>query len=105
MKYEHGHRLPTTPEIVYAAVRDALDRAEVYGIGSLGTYLMATRTARAGEAPWATAPREVMATALVRAILDHARIANHVRTVTICETEPERLDMAWEALRRAYTVG
>ena len=105
IKYEHGHRLPTTPEIVYAAVRDALDRAEVYGIGSLGTYLMATRTARAGEAPWATAPREVMATALVRAILDHARIANHVRTVTICETEPERLDMAWEALRRAYTVG
>ena len=105
IKYEHGHRIPTTPEIVYAAVRDALDRAEVYGIGSLGTYLMATRTARAGEAPWATAPREVMATALVRAILDHARIANHVRTVSICETEPERFDMAWEALRRAYTVG
>ncbi|MSQ43655.1 MAG: hypothetical protein EXR45_05540 [Chloroflexi bacterium] len=105
IKYEHGHRIPTTPEIVYAAVRDALDRAEVYGIESLGTYLMATRTARVGEAPWATAPRDIMATALVRAVLDHARIANHVRTVTICETEPERFDMAWEALRRAYTVG
>lgn len=51
IKYEHGHRLPTTPEIVYAAVRDALDRAEVYGIGSLGTYLMATRTARSGRRP------------------------------------------------------
>ena len=90
-KFEHGSRVPTTPDIVYAAYREALQLAETYGIGSVATHPVATRTTPPGTTPLSTAPAEVMVRALWDAIVDHARVARRVVRVQVYERDASRL--------------
>jgi len=91
---DHGRRVPATPEIVYRAVRAGLEKAEIYHIGMVATYLMAVRPA------YATAPPNEMSEALFRAVLDHAAIASSVELVSICETDPSNYLLAQGALNK-----
>ena len=90
-KFEHGSRVPTTPDIVYAAFREALQLAETYGIGSVATHPVATRVTPPGTTPLSTAPAEVMVRALWDAIVDHARVARRVVRVQVYERDASRL--------------
>lgn len=96
---ENNRRIPATPEIVYRAVRAGLEKAEIYHIGEIATYLMAVRPADA-KGPFATAPPDEMSEALFRAVLDHAAIASSVKLVSICETDPSNHLLAQEALNK-----
>jgi O-acetyl-ADP-ribose deacetylase (regulator of RNase III) len=89
---QNKKRTPATPEIVYHAARAGLEKAEIYRIGAVATYLMATRP------DYRTASPDEMAEALFNAILDHAAIASSVEVVRICETDPTNHQMAQRAL-------
>jgi O-acetyl-ADP-ribose deacetylase (regulator of RNase III) len=90
-KFEHGSRVPTTPDIVYAAYREALELAETYGIGSVATHAVGLRATPAGSTPLATAPAEVMASTLWDALVDHARVARRVVRVQVYERDAARI--------------
>jgi O-acetyl-ADP-ribose deacetylase (regulator of RNase III) len=90
-KFEYGSRVPTTPDIVYAAFREALQLAETYGIGSVATHPVATRTTPPGTTPLATAPAEIMVRSLWDAIVDYARVGRRVRRVQVYERDAARL--------------
>jgi O-acetyl-ADP-ribose deacetylase (regulator of RNase III) len=90
-KFEYGSRVPTTPDIVYAAFREALQLAETYGIGSVATHPVATRTTPPGTTPLATAPAEIMVRALWDAIVDYARVGRRVTRVQVYERDAARL--------------
>jgi O-acetyl-ADP-ribose deacetylase (regulator of RNase III) len=92
--YNDGQRVLATPEIVYRAVRAGLEKAEIYHIGEVATYLMAVRPA------FATAPPGEMSEALFRAVHDHAAIASSVELVSICETDPSNYLLAQGALNK-----
>ena len=100
-KFEHGSRVPTTPDIVYAAFRQALELAESYGFESVATHPVATRVTPPGTTPLATATATVMARALWDAIVDHAAVSRHVRHVQVYERDAVRLDDLVHALREA----
>jgi O-acetyl-ADP-ribose deacetylase (regulator of RNase III) len=100
-KFEHGSRVPTTPDIVYAAYREALQLAETYGIGSVATHPVATRATPPGTTPLATAPAEVMVRALWDAIVDHARVARRVVRVQVYERDAARVPDLVRALQDA----
>jgi len=78
--YQDGHRVRATPDIVYAATRAALEKAEVFQVPSVAAYLMAAR-----YPDYATSPAIAMAEALCYALLDHAMIAVTVRQIILCE--------------------
>jgi O-acetyl-ADP-ribose deacetylase (regulator of RNase III) len=95
IRYDNNsQRVPATPEIVYGAVRAGLEKAEIYHIGAVATYLMAVRPG------FATAPPEEMSEALFRAVLDHAAIASSVKLVSICESDPSKYLLAQGALNK-----
>lgn len=100
-KFEHGSRVPTTPDIVYAAYREAFQLAEAYGIGSVATHPVATRETPPGTTPLATAPAEVMVRAVWDAIVDHARVARRVVRVQVYERDASRLDDVVRGLQDA----
>jgi O-acetyl-ADP-ribose deacetylase (regulator of RNase III) len=100
-KFEHGSRVPTTPDIVYAAYREALQLAETYGIGSVATHPVATRATPPGTTPLATAPAEVMVRAVWDAIVDHARVARRTVRVQVYERDASRLASVVRGLQDA----
>ena len=100
-KFEHGSRVPTTPDIVYAAYREALQLAETYGIGSVATHAVGLRATPPGSTPLATAPAEVMASTLWDAIVDHARVARRVVRVQVYERDAARIPDLVRALQDA----
>ena len=100
-KFEHGSRVPTTPDIVYAAYREALQLAETYGIGSVATHAVGLRATPPGSTPLATAPAEVMASTLWDALVDHARVARRVVRVQVYERDAARIPDLVRALQDA----
>lgn len=90
---QQKNRTPATPEVVYRAVRAGLEKAEVYRIPAVATYLMGLKP------HYRTAPEDQMAEALFRAMLDHAMIATSTHHLRICEDDPSRLDLADQTLR------
>jgi O-acetyl-ADP-ribose deacetylase (regulator of RNase III) len=93
MEYRHGQRVPATPEVVYGAVRAALEKAEAFRMPSVATYLMVQRPGYGSARP------EVMAEALMEALVDHAAVATSVRRIVVCETDAVKLTRAVEALQ------
>jgi O-acetyl-ADP-ribose deacetylase (regulator of RNase III) len=88
-------RIPASPGIVYSATRAALEKAELFRIDSVATYLMVQR------AGYATRPPDEMAEALCRALLDHAAVAVSVARIVLCEEDATGVERATEALDRA----
>lgn len=100
--YRGNARQKATPEILYRATRAGLERAEIYRVSSVATYLMAARP------QYATRPPDDMAETLARALIDHAASASSVTQVVICEhNEPadtfDRVGTAARALAAAYS--
>ena len=87
-----GKRRPATPAIVYRAVRAGLEKAEIYPIPAVATYLMAIRPG------YGAGSDDQLADALFRAFVDHAAIAASVAQIIVCETDPARLALARRAL-------
>jgi hypothetical protein len=81
-----------------------VEKAEIYRISSVATYLMAARYPK-----YATQPEEVMAETLCRALIDHARIASAVNRIVIAEggttsTNKDRVRIAADALLRSFAM-
>ncbi|HEX5414185.1 MAG TPA: macro domain-containing protein [Chloroflexota bacterium] len=99
--YRHGNRTPAPPEVVYRAVRSGLEKAELYRVSSVATYLMAMRPGYRTQLP------DIMAEALCRAVIDHATIAGSVSRIVIVEESSrvpglDTLQLAVKALKAAY---
>ena len=88
-------RIPATPGVLYAAVRAALEKAELYRMDSVATYVMVQRPG------YATRPPGEMAETLFRALLDHAAIASAVQRIVVCEEKDAAVADAQAALARA----
>jgi O-acetyl-ADP-ribose deacetylase (regulator of RNase III) len=99
--YHSSVQTKASPEILYRATRAGLEKAELYRVTSVATYLM---TARAG---YATHPEAVMAETLCRTLIDHARIARSVNHIVIAERNDsstiDRVRLACDALSGAYS--
>src|SRR5262249_16934749 len=79
MPYPPSEPIRATPEIVYHAARNALAAADAAGIDSIATYLWVIRDG------YGTARPPEMASALIRAGLDHGREAVNLGRIAICE--------------------
>ncbi|MGH2460935.1 MAG: hypothetical protein ACRDIY_18925 [Chloroflexota bacterium] len=90
----HSNRRPATPEIVYQAVRAGLEKAEVFRIDAVATYVMAIRKG------FSSASDDQMAEALFRALFDHAAVASSLKCLMVCETDAARLATAVTAMNR-----
>jgi O-acetyl-ADP-ribose deacetylase (regulator of RNase III) len=87
-------RIPATPGIVYSATRAALEKAELFRIDTVATYLMAQRPG------YATRPPDEMAEALCRALRDHAAVAVSLTRILLCEEDATAVARATQALDR-----
>lgn len=90
-----GSRQPATPQIVYRAVRSALEKAEIFHVDTIATYLMAIRPG------YGAVSDDLLADALCRALVDHAAIAHSIQEILICEADPGRFALAEQALSKA----
>lgn len=90
----HDHRVLATPEVVYGAVRAGLEKAELFQIEAVATYLMALRDG------YHAASLDLVAQACCQAIVDHASIARTVRRIAICEPKDEHPYLARDTLER-----
>jgi hypothetical protein len=94
-------RIRATPELVYHSARSAFAVADDAGIDSLATCLWAIRDG------YGTARPAEMASALVRAAVEHgtqARDLRNLRRIVICEPQrddPKRYWLAVEAVLQA----
>lgn len=91
----HG-RVKATPNIVYRAASAALYEANRHNAHTVAVYLMTLRNG------YCTRPAHVMADAMCRALVDHAAAGSPIRQVLVCETDPDRLLLAAQALRHAH---
>lgn len=90
----HDRRVLATPEVVYGAVRAGLEKAELFQIEEVATYLMALRDG------YQAASLDLIAQACCQGIVDHASIARAVRRIAICEPKEEHPYLARDTLER-----
>lgn len=95
----HGQRHGASPEVVYAATRAALEKAEIFGADSVATYLMGIRPGYS-----AGASTDSLADAHCLALLDHAAISRMIRRIAIRESDPRRVGLATAALARCSAI-
>jgi O-acetyl-ADP-ribose deacetylase (regulator of RNase III) len=91
LRYFNHERIRATPEMVYHAARSAFAIADEAGIDSIATYLWAIRDG------YGTARPAEMASALIRAAIDHGTAAVNLRRIGVCEQSSDH-DRYWLAL-------
>ncbi len=96
IRYEpDGTRVKASPRIVYRAVRTALEKAELFRIESVATYLMVQK------ADYRNGTADEMAEALFRALVDHAAVASSVKRIVVCAADAAEEARARQAHVRA----
>lgn len=86
-------RTPATPDVVYGAVRRALELAEVFHVSRVATYPMAGW-------PGDVAPAPALLEALCRAVAGHAAISGALQRIIICDQDAGHLDLAAQNMAR-----
>ena len=92
-------RIPSTPQVVYAAVRNAIAMGAQMEARALSLSLIGLRAGSATEAP------PVMAAAFARGLADHLAAGVNLEAILVCEADDRRRALACEAIAAVVRAG